>query len=76
MMTLSVSLANSVTKEERQNIPEILSPQQFKCIPAKGKIIEVRIMGGEKLRVKTVSRHMSSTRVTIDVIPVRTRKKK
>jgi len=74
MMTLSVSLANSVTREERQNIPEILSPQQFRFIPAKGKVIEVRTKGGEKLRVKTVSRHMSSTRVTIDVIPVRKRK--
>jgi|GEM_PF-2644683 len=76
MMILSVSLANSVTKEERQNIPQILSPQQFKFIPAKGKVTEVKTVDGEKLRVKTVNRHMSDTRVTIDVIPVRTRKKK
>jgi len=71
MMILSVCFADSVDFEKRQSLPQVLSPQQFKVIPEKGKPIEVKTKDGGTLKVKIVARHASRTKVTVHVIPTR-----
>lgn len=68
-------MADSVPKEQRQNLPDILSPQRFEYIPAKGTPIEVRTKNGGTIRVKTVARYASRTNIIIHVVPIRIRKK-
>lgn len=75
MMKLSVFFADSVKTEERKDV-EILSPQKFNGLPPKGKPIFITLKNGEKLKVKTVRRNGSTTGASIDVVPVKIRKKK
>ena len=69
-MLLSVCLSDSVTKEQRQQLPQIISPQKFTAIPGKEKPIFIKTIS-QKLKVMVISRHAFTTGAGITVIPVK-----
>lgn len=70
MVNLSVCFDDSVTKEQRQQLPQILSPQKFEMIPGNERPIFVKTVKG-KMKVTVVSRHGFSTGAGITVVPAK-----